>query len=357
MGTETGRWELLAALDRVRRLQGRWYDVLGLGPVESPCRTVLREVGVTLKAYGEPGRGPVGLIVPAPIKRAYIWDLTPEASVVRLCRSSDIGLYLLEWEQPGPDQELGLADYAERLLNCCVDAIQTETSRRRVILLGHSLGGTLASIFTALHGDRVAGLVLLGAPLRFGPEVGMFGHLVADTRKPELAAPVPETVPGSFLNLVSLRASPVTFGWARWVDGLASLADPHALRTHWLVERWTLDELPLARRFFWEVVQWLVHDDRFMRGTLVVGERQANPLDIHAPILSVVDPRCDIVPPQAVLPFLDAVGSTDKSVLWYEGDTGVALQHVGMLVGRRAHERLWPEILRWIHNHWRARDQ
>lgn len=30
------------------------------------------------------------------------------------------------------------------------------------------------------------------------------------------------------------------------------------------------------------------------------------------------------------------------------GDAGVALQHVGMLVGRSAHRHLWPEIVHWI---------
>jgi polyhydroxyalkanoate synthase len=38
-------------------------------------------------------------------------------------------------------------------------------------------------------------------------------------------------------------------------------------------------------------------------------------------------------------------------VLWYEGDVGVALQHVGMLVGSNAHQALWPEILQWLHAH------
>ncbi len=33
------------------------------------------------------------------------------------------------------------------------------------------------------------------------------------------------------------------------------------------------------------------------------------------------------------------------------GDTGVALQHVGLLVGERAHREVWPEIFRWLHAH------
>jgi hypothetical protein len=43
-----------------------------------------------------------------------------------------------------------------------------------------------------------------------------------------------------------------------------------------------------------------------------------------------------------------AAASRDKTVLHYEGDVGVALQHVGPLVGRRAHALLWPRITQWI---------
>jgi polyhydroxyalkanoate synthase len=49
-----------------------------------------------------------------------------------------------------------------------------------------------------------------------------------------------------------------------------------------------------------------------------------------------------------MLSFHEAVRSAGSTVLWYEGDTGVAVQHVGMLVGESAHRHLWPEIVRWL---------
>jgi polyhydroxyalkanoate synthase len=68
-----------------------------------------------------------------------------------------------------------------------------------------------------------------------------------------------------------------------------------------------------------------------------------------APLLSVVNPQSPLVPPCAVLPFHTAAQSVDHKVLWYSGDIGVGLQHVGVLVGRKARRDVWPEILRWIH--------
>ena len=104
----------------------------------------------------------------------------------------------------------------------------------------------------------------------------------------------------------------------------------------------------MPRRLFAELVHLLVREDRFVRGRLMVGGKRAAPSRITAPVLGVVDSHCSIVPPQAVQPFLDAAGSADKSVLEYQSKAGVCLQHVGPLIGKRAHAQLWPEILRWV---------
>lgn len=341
---------MYARLDQTRRRMGRVYDALGLGPIETPARVVLQQSVATLKAFGAAGAGPVALIVPAPIKRAYIWDLAPAVSVVQRLLRANMQVYLIQWERPEEaDQGLGLADYADRLILACLDAIAVETGRREVVLAGHSLGGLQAAIFAALHPARVAGLVLLEAPLRFGPASGAFRPML------DTAPPAPQitalfgNVPGSFLNAVSFWAAPATFGLERWSDRLLSLASPAAGQMHLRVERWTFDEMPLARRLFEEVVDRLYREDRFMQGTLEVAGRCAAADQVTAPILSVADVRSRIIPPESIVPFHAASGSRDTCLLWYAGDVGVAIQHVGVLVGPTAHRELWPQIVEWMH--------
>jgi polyhydroxyalkanoate synthase len=165
-----------ALLDQARRRAGRALSRVGLGPDEAPFRVAAEMPGARLRAYRPPGasvaRGPALLVVPAPIKRAYIWDLLPEVSVVRHCLRRGLRVYLLEWLDPGPAEDgLGLADYAERLPLAALDAIAAETGEAAV-LAGHSLGGTFAAILAALRPERVRGLVLVDAPLAFGPDRG-----------------------------------------------------------------------------------------------------------------------------------------------------------------------------------------
>lgn len=336
-------------LDRLRRVQGRWLDIAGLAPRETPSRIVLEKPPVTLKTYAA-SDGPALLIIPAPIKRAYLWDLAPSISVVQQCLRHGIRPYVVQWERPTPaDQRLGLSAYADALIEICREQITAETGAQQVFVAGHSLGGVLAAIYTALHPERVRGLILLSAPLQFGPGTGVFAPLVAYAPHAQvLTAGMPTDVAGTFLNTVSVLAAPAIFEGERWSDWWRSLADPQALFTHLRVMRWTFDEQALPRQLFVEVVEWLYRENRFMQGTLSVGGRLALPSAITAPIISVIERHSALIPPEAVLPFLAATGSRDTQTLWYEGDVGVVLQHLGMLVGRRAHQELWPTLCAWI---------
>jgi len=158
-------------LDETRRQLGHALDLAGLGPVEAWSQVVAKWPGAQLRAYHPrtAAPGPALLIMPAPIKRAYIWDLLPRVSVVRHCLRLRLRVFLLEWLDPGPSEDaFGLADYADRLPLAALDVISEETGSAAALLAGHSLGGTLAAIFASLRPERVRGLVLIEAPLAFG---------------------------------------------------------------------------------------------------------------------------------------------------------------------------------------------
>ncbi|HQI02853.1 MAG TPA: alpha/beta fold hydrolase [Deltaproteobacteria bacterium] len=325
----------------------------GFEPVETPSRRVFSRSLVSLKAYGSGQQtGPAVLIVPAPIKRAYIWDLSPQVSVVRHCLSRNMHVYLTEWKAPGPDDDdIGLDDYAEGFILDCLDALQAELGQRQVFLAGHSIGGTFCAIFSSLHSERILGLVLLGTPVRFGPDVGMIDLFAAISPPARSVTSCLGTVPGSFMSFTSSLVLPESFQAERWIDFIMSLPDPEKLKGHARVVRWTLDELPMPRKLFEDIMEKLYRENRFLSGTLKIGGRNALPEHVSAPVLSVADKRSLVAPPRSSLEFHDAVSSHDKQVLWYQGDVGIALQHVGMLAGENAHKHLWPEIIDWMHAH------
>src|SRR5581483_9360553 len=252
--------------------------------------------------------------------------------------------------EPGPRvAPAGLAEYTAGALGAAVAAVARDGPRGAALgLVGHSLGGTLATILTALHPDRVAALVLVEAPLCFaGAGGGALGPVLAALRLDALACRA-GAIPGTALDWVAASAAPELFVWARWADRFASAANPAAWLLHHRVERWLLDEVALSGRLLADVVEQLYRTDALRRGTLTIGGRRIGPDRVPVPVLAVVDPVSRLVPPAAVLPFLAAARTRDTALLAHPAEVGTALPHVTALVGRRAHQALWPQILDWL---------
>jgi polyhydroxyalkanoate synthase subunit PhaC len=244
-----GQWN-----DQARRQIGRALDGVGIGPDETPHRIVAELPAARLRAYQgtEHSEAPVVLIIAAPFKRAYIWDLLPQVSVVRRCLERGFRAYLLEWLIPTADEdEFGLAEYAHRLPSAALDVIASETGCEAPLLFGHSLGGTFCAILASLLPERVGGLVLVDAPLAFGKRGGPLARaaaLVPHARTIRQAIGSP--LPGTIIDALVTGAVPEAFQLQRVSDLAASIFDPMALAVHARVERWAYDEFPMPEQLF-----------------------------------------------------------------------------------------------------------
>ena len=345
--------QALKNMDRSRQQRGNMLDRAGYGPQQTPSTILHAEPGLNVRRYGAAdaadAAGPAVLIVPAPIKRSYIWDLMPEISAVRRWLERGYRVYQAEWVPLAEDAlDFGLADYGDRLLGVARRVAETDSGQDRSVIAGHSLGGILAAIHACLHPQQVRATVLLESPLHFEPSTCCFNRLVRATPDARQIADQFRHVPGVFLNMMSAMAEPHAFQWERVMDRWLSLADPQAMATHMRVERWTHDEFPLPGKLFIDIVESLYRRDEFMQGKLAIGARTIGPQSLTTPLVSVYDPRSKVIPPAAVVPFHDAAASPRKLLLRYEGDVGVNLQHVGVLVGRNAHAQIWPAIFDWL---------
>ncbi|MBV8700963.1 MAG: alpha/beta fold hydrolase [Bradyrhizobium sp.] len=342
----TVRHMQFSMIDAFRHLQGNALAALGFGPDETPYRVITAGAFWRLRDYGSGTEtGPV-LIVAAPIKRPYIWDLTPDVSVVRRCLAAGLHVHLLEWLPASQDTcAVGMADCSEAIATA-LKSIADRAGNAKPALLGHSLGGTLAGLHAASAPSTIAGLVLLGSPLCFRPDESPFRDALVTL----VPAPVADSdpYPGSILSQMSAVASPNTFVWSRWVDAALSAADRRAMSIHARVERWALDEVALPGKLVSEIVEWLYRENRFGRGVLQLGEQTIGPKTLSVATLAVVNTADAVAPVDSVSPLAEALGPEKFTILTYPGEPGVALQHLGILVGREAHAEAWPKIIDWI---------
>ena len=338
--------------DIMRRAQGDAVEAFGLGPSESDHRIVASAPHWRLRDYGDRDASRSVLLVAAPIKRPYIWDLAPSASAIRRCLQHDLHVHLLEWMPASRSTcNNGLDEYTLAISDC-VGKVSDRPPKTRPFLMGHSLGGTLAAIFGALAPETIRGLVLLGAPLCFQPGESQFRDALVALAPPDISEVDP--FPGSLLSHMSALASPNTFVWSRLMDAALSVTDRRAMEIHARIERWALDEVPLPGKLVHQIIGWLYRENRLCRGALKVGSTLIGPAGLSVPTLAVVNVADEVAPMASIKPFLDATPTQDVQIVEYRGELGVCLQHLGILVGRQAHERVWPEIISWLNSHTRT---
>lgn len=336
-------------MDVMRQAQGGLLGALGAGPDERPCQIAASGAYWRLRDYGGRGASRPLLIVAAPIKRPYIWDLSPAASAIGCCLQGGLHVNMLEWLPASSDTGSCGFDECASAISECVARAQAEAAGERPFLIGHSLGGTLAAIYGALAPESIRGLVLLGTPLCFQQGDSRFRDALVSLVPAELSNTAP--VPGSLLSQISALASPDTFIWSRLTDAALNATDARAMDIHARVERWALDEVPLPGRLVHQIIQGLYRENRLCRETLKVGQTRVGPSRLSVPTLAVVNTADDVAPFASVRPFIAAMPTKDARIIEYEGEPGVGLQHLGVLIGRQAHARIWPEIISWLNSH------
>lgn len=284
------------------------------------------------------------VIVYAVINRPYLLDLEPGRSVVGRFLERGFDVYLVDWGEPSRlDARLGLGDYADRYLANAVSAVCERTGSDTVDLLGYCTGGTLATIFTALHPDRVNALGLLAPVLAFDTTGGIFRYWGREEyHDPARVVEAFGTVPGEWLAGEFSMVAPVEHYLARYVRHLANIQDEAVARRFARRLRWGMDTVDVPGELYRQFLVDLYRENRLMRGELTVDGTLVDLDGITMPVVDVVGTDDQFVPVEASRPFLEAIPSEDTDLL------EVPTDHVGLSISERAHEDAWPRVCDWF---------
>lgn len=191
-------WQNFLSDARQTRIDSTAADPEGLAPLPfavgkdvaiTPGKVVFRNdlfellqyAPTTAKVDAEPL-----LIIPSPIMKYYIMDLSPQNSMARYLVSQGFTVFMMSWRNPdASDRHLRMDDY---LLGGVLEAMR-QTSRLasapRIHAMGYCLGGTFLAIVGALMGtkafrdkENVAAQVDRQAPM---PELASVTLLAAQT--------------------------------------------------------------------------------------------------------------------------------------------------------------------------------
>ncbi|MDE1839795.1 MAG: alpha/beta fold hydrolase [Thaumarchaeota archaeon] len=281
------------------------------------------------------------LVVYSLINRHYILDLLPQVSVIRNLQKQGFDVYTTDWGTPNSfDKDLSLETYAEKYIGNTVEKIKEISGSEKVSLFGYCWGGLFALIYSATHQENVKNLILHATPVDIEKEKTIIENWTAHLNADNLVD-VCGNIPGWLLNLAFILRNPVEtmLKYPRYFSEPRSLDE---ITQFFAIETWLYDSRPIIGEVYREIVDQVYKKNLMIQNKMKVGSKIINLKDISVPVLDIVGTKDDLVPPSSSKSILDAIGSTDKRLV--EFPTG----HVGLCISTAAHEKLWPEVGKWL---------
>ncbi len=313
----------------------------------TPSEVVYEEDRLKLLRYESsnlmPGATPL-IFIFALVNRPYILDLKENKSVVSHFVRAGFDTYLVDWGVPSDsDNQLALDDYINGYMLNIVEHVRERTGSDTVNLLGYCMGGTMSSIFTALHPKLVRNLILMAAGVDFTTRDGLL-NLWNDGRYFDVDKFIDAfgNCPAEFLQTAFLMLKPVANLVEKPLNFYERMGDPDFVDDYLTMEGWLNDNVPVAGETFREFVKYLYQQNRLVKGTMPIGRRVVNLRDITCPVLNLMATKDDLVPCGQSLPFNDLVGSTDRKTM--QANTG----HIGLAVSSKTQREFWPKVVEWL---------
>ena len=217
----------------------------------------------------------------------------------------------------------------------------------RVNLIGDCQGGWLATIYAALHPERVNTLTIAGAPIDF------------HAGRPVIHEVLERLTPGG--NLAFYRALVASGGgvlrgehmlagfvlinpldeYSRQLELLRNIGNEEHVERYREFEDWFKYTQDIPGAFYLWIVEHLFRDNALVRGTLHAAQQHVDLRRIQVPINLLAGSGDHITPADQVYA-LAGVASTPPEQIHRELAAG---GHLGLFMGRDALRDQWPSIL------------
>ena len=314
---------------------------------ETPAEVIYRDNKMKLLNYQpqteEVHETPL-LVIYALINKPYVLDLQPDKSVIRNLISQGFDTYLIDWGTPSDtDRYLDFEDYIERYIDDCVDVVRERTGVDKISIMGYCIGGTLASIYSALNPDKVENFIMMASPVYFNTRDGPL-HIWTD-RSYFDADKIVDTIgnlPPEMLNTAFLSLDPADNYINKYIVYSTNLDNPNFVQRFLRMEHWIYDSIPMAGEFYRRYVKELYQQDLLARGMFYVGNRRVDLKNIDMPFLNIIAERDTQVPVTAAAKLNELISSKDKDIFLFPSG------HIGLSVGSKAHRELWPKVGNWL---------
>ncbi len=322
----------------------------GIKPRLATAHTVrLRLRTLDLCDYSEGSEATASQRLPTLVNAPYaghtsmIADYHDGQSLMQTLRAAGVGpLYLTDWHSATADmKDFDVDQYLAELLACIDDL------GGRVNLVGLCQGGWMAAMLAARFPDKVASLVLAGAPIDThaggGPLVRMTRESPMDFYR-DLVASGGGLMLGRYMLAGWKNMHPTTHYVQEHIDLYEHIDDPTWLSKAEAFARWYENPLDLPGRWYLQVIDQLFKHNRLAHGEFVGLGRRLDLAAVHCPLYLLAGAADDITLPPQVF----AAARLTRTPPAQVQQATVPGGHVGLFMGARTLRETWPKIGRWL---------
>ncbi len=335
----------LARLENVREVLTGPEPEVGLTPKEliwTKNKSKLYRY-VPVKPAAQRHKTPL-LLIYALINKPYIMDLTPGMSMVEFLVNQGFDVYLLDWGTfQLEDRGLKFDDFVLDYIPRAVDKVLRTSKAKEISLLGYCMGGTITSMYAALHPDApIKNLIFLASPFDFS-DAGAY-TVWLDERYYNLDKLVDTfgVIPPELLDFGNKMLKPITNFIGPWVNLVDRAADEKFIKNWRLLNKWVSDGTPFPGEAFRQWIRDFYQKNKLIKGELVLRGQRVDLRNIKASTLTIIAERDHIALPCQSLAINDAIASEDKTTL--QLPTG----HVSIVNSGVALKQLFPALNEWL---------
>ncbi len=297
-----------------------------------------------LRDYSSEG-SEVPIIVHAPFAGhdSVIADFHARQSLMGCLKHHAAGrLYLTDWKSANPEtRDFGIDEYLADL------RVAVDHAGGRAHLVGLCQGGWACAMLAARYPDKIASLVLAGAPLDLAAGDGVIKRTV-DRLSSAFFEQLVAFGGGYLRGATMLQGFKNMHPFEQYVEKYIHLYE-HVNEPDFRerIERfagWFEHPIDLPGRWYLQVVRELFRDNRFFAGSFVGLGQTLSVADIRCPTFLLAGKDDDITPPIQVH---NAAGRLSTPVGSIESQT-VPGGHVGLFMSHRTVGDTWPSIADWI---------
>ena len=337
--------EIQEGYRKLEKARSILYTASNVGVGETPSEVLVETRAYRLLHYQQmvtkTAKTPI-LVVYALINRSYVLDLQPDKSWIRSLLGQGFDVYLIDWKAPTvADKYVSFDDYVNCYIDDCVEAVLKKTKVDKLTLHGYCMGGTMSTMYTALHQEKVRNLAVIAPVIDTENDSTVIANLAKNIDVGKILQ-VTGNLPCEQMYALYSTLKPFKQGVNKYFNLVQNIDNEQFVGNFLRLEKWLYDTPPIAGETFRQWISDIYQKNLLVKNELKLRDKLIDLSTIKVPLLNIVADEDHLVSPQCSAPLNDVVSSADKRLMRFQ--TG----HVGLIASLYSQNNVLPKIGQWL---------